>query len=68
MVRYGFGTDQIMVVLSYATKNLTVLQKKELVKFFNELEKDERLQSQVKSFWLFENNGLADVVRNQYVE
>ncbi len=68
MLRYGFGTDQLMVVLSYATKNLSAPQKKELSKFFNELGKNEKLNSQINSFWLFENNGLADVVRNQDVK
>ena len=68
MVRYGFGTDQLMVVLSYATKNLTASQKKELISFLNKLKNDKKLQSQIKSFWLFENNGLADVMRNQDVK
>ncbi len=68
MVRYGFGTDQLMVVLSYATKNLNKEGLAHLETFFQDLSKDEFIRSKVKSFWLFKNNGLADVVRNQDVK
>ena len=67
MVRYGFETDQLMVVLSYASKNLDREGLKHLQNFFQNLSKDQFILSKVKSFWLFENNGLADVVRNQDV-